>query len=100
VLDAPGTVRHLKVTVEITHTYIGDLRIELVSPTGRRVVLHGQAGGNQRNLSITYDSTPPSVLTPLTGQPVSGTWLLRAADVVHRDVGILNRWEIEITPGS
>ena len=100
VVDAPGTVRHLEVTVDITHTYVGDLRIELVSPTGKRVVLHGQVGGSQRNLIATYDSTPPSVLTPLVGQPAKGTWLLRVADVVRQDVGILNRWSIAITPGT
>lgn len=100
VFDAPGTVRHLKVDVDITHTYVGDLRIELVSPTGRSVVLHAQIGGSQRNLVATYDSTPPSVLTSLVGQPVKGTWLLRVADVVRQDVGTLNRWALEITPGT
>jgi M6 family metalloprotease-like protein len=99
-VDAPGTVREIRVTVDITHTYIGDLRVELISPAGRRVLLHGQLGGAQDNLVMTYDSAPPSGLASLVGQPVKGTWLLRAADVVRQDVGTLNRWAIEITPDS
>ncbi|HET7770436.1 MAG TPA: proprotein convertase P-domain-containing protein, partial [Chloroflexota bacterium] len=99
-VEASGIVNHLKVSVDITHTYVGDLRVELVAPSGRSVILHGQIGGGQRDLVMTYDSTPPSVLTSLVGQAVKGTWLLRVADLVRRDVGTLNRWGLEITPGT
>jgi M6 family metalloprotease-like protein len=98
-LAQAGTVRSLKVAIDITHSYIGDLRIELVAPTGRSVVLHAQLGGSQDNLVTAYDSAKPlSPLSPLLGQPVAGNWTLRVADVAPADEGTLNRWSLEIVP--
>lgn len=95
-----GSVGQLKVSIDITHTYIGDLRIELVSPSGRGVTLYSQLGGSQDNLLVTYDSAAPlSPLSPLVGQPIQGDWSLRVADVARIDVGTLNKWSLEIMPG-
>lgn len=99
-INRSGTVAKVKVSVDITHTYIGDLRIQLVAPGGRTVLLHGQLGGSQDNLVITYDSSAPlSPLSALVGQGVLGTWSLRIADLAAEDVGKLNKWALEITPG-
>jgi len=96
-----GTVRQLKVSVDITHTYIGDLRLELVSPAGRSVVLHSQLGGGQDNLIVTYDSaTPLSPLSSLVGQSMQGNWTLRVADLAAVDVGKLNKWSLELSPAA
>jgi M6 family metalloprotease-like protein len=100
VLDGTGNVRHIAITLEIRHSYRGDLRVELLSPNGRRAVLHNRTGGSVDDLVATYDSTPPSGLTPLHGQTVQGAWTLRVADLAKRDVGTLIRWEITATVGS
>jgi subtilisin-like proprotein convertase family protein len=98
-LDKPGSVRSLKLAVDITHTYIGDLRIELVAPSGRSVIVYGQLGGNQDNLVVSYDSsTPLSPLSGLVGQSIKGNWTLRIADLASVDVGTLNTWSLEIMP--
>ena len=98
-ISRAGALGQLKVAIDITHTYIGDLRIELVAPSGRTVVLHGQLGSGQDDLKVTYDSTAPlSPLSPLVGQAVKGNWTLRIADLAAVDVGRLNRWTLEITP--
>jgi subtilisin-like proprotein convertase family protein len=98
-LAQAGSVRSIKVALDITHTYIGDLRIELVSPTGRSAVLHGQLGGDQDNLKATFDSaTPLSPLSGLAGQPIPGNWTLRVADLAPADQGTLNQWSVEIVP--
>jgi M6 family metalloprotease-like protein len=95
-LAGTGTVQGLKVGIEITHTYIGDLRVELLSPTGRRAILHGRLGAGKDDLVMTYDSaSPSSVLATLVGQPVAGNWILRVTDLAGQDVGTLNRWSIE-----
>jgi subtilisin-like proprotein convertase family protein len=39
-VTAIGTVRDVAVGVDITHTYIGDLEVFLVSPAGTTVKLH------------------------------------------------------------
>ncbi len=94
-----GTVSQLKVAVDITHTYIGDLRIELSSPAGRSVVLHSQLGGGQDNLVVTYDSAAPlSPLSALAGQSMQGNWTLRVVDMAAVDVGTLNKWSLAIVP--
>jgi subtilisin-like proprotein convertase family protein len=100
-IDQPGTVRQVKVSVNITHTYVGDLRIEILSPSARGAVIHGRLGGGQDDLVITYDSTAPSsALTPLIGQPMQGNWVLRVADLAGKDVGTLNQWSLELTAGD
>lgn len=94
-----GTIGRLKVGVSIKHTYIGDLRIQLVAPSGRSVVLHGQLGGDSDDLDTTYDSAAPlSSLAGLVGQGMEGSWTLRVADLAPQDIGTLNSWNLEITP--
>ena len=97
----PGSVGRVKVSIDITHTYVGDLRIELVSPAGRSVVLHSQLGGGQDNLVVAYDSAAPlSPLSSLIGQPMQGNWILRVADLAAVDVGTLNQVELGIDTGE
>src|SRR5262249_15861110 len=96
-----GTVRQVKVSVDITHTYIGDLRLELVSPSSRSVVLHSQLGGSHANLAVIYHSPLPlSPLSSLLGQSMQGNWTLRIADLAAVDVGTLNKWSLELVPAS
>lgn len=100
-IDHPGTVRQAKVGVDITHTYIGDLQVELISPSGQWAILHSRLGGSRDDLAMTYDSsTPSSALTPLVGQPARGAWVLRVTDRARRDVGKLNKWSLELATGG
>src|SRR5262249_41011843 len=55
-LTASGVVADISVTVDITHTYRGDLVVTLVSPDGRTAVVHNRAGGSSRNLKETWTS--------------------------------------------
>lgn len=94
-----GTTRQVKLAVEIEHTFIGDLRVELFSPTGRRATLHSQTGGGDDNLTLALDSnSPSSPLLPLVGQAVQGNWVLRVTDLVGQDTGKLKKWSLELTP--
>jgi subtilisin-like proprotein convertase family protein/subtilisin family serine protease len=97
-ISAPGTVRELQVTVDITHTYIGDLRVRLLAPSGREAVLHERSGGGADNILRTYNATNTPALAGLAGEPVAGRWTLRVSDHAGRDVGKFNRWELRITP--
>lgn len=92
-----GVVSRIKISINITHTWIGDLRVELLAPSGRRALLHGMRGGAQDNLVATYDSASHGTLTSLIGQPIKGNWMLRVADLAAEDVGTLREWSIEIT---
>ena len=91
-----GTVGQIKVKVDIRHPFIGDLRVALISPTGRSTVLHPQLGGSADNLVTTYDSAVPGNLGGMLGQPMQGTWTLNVSDRARRDVGTLRSWGIEL----
>jgi hypothetical protein len=96
-IEGLGQVGALSVTVSIKHTWIGDLRVELVAPSGRRVILQNQLGGSTDDIEATFTSEPPSPLAALVGESVTGNWVLRVSDLVARDIGRLNSWSIEIT---
>lgn len=92
-----GTVARISVSVDIQHSYIGDLHIELVAPSGRRAVLHARLGGSMDDLATTYDSSSPGVLSSMVGQSMQGDWVLLVADRAGQDVGTLRSWRVELT---
>jgi subtilisin-like proprotein convertase family protein len=93
-----GTVAAIKVTVDIQHSYIGDLRVALLSPSGQSTVLHPRLGGSADNLVVTYDSATPGILGIMIGQPMMGSWTLNVSDRASLDVGKLRSWSIELKP--
>jgi subtilisin-like proprotein convertase family protein len=95
---AAGQVKDVEVSVDITHTFIGDLLVTLVSPSGTNVVLHQRAGGSADNLIKTFSAANTPGLQTLRGQQIQGTWKLKVADLDAIDVGKLNRWALKITP--
>lgn len=77
--------------VNITHTYIGDLRVTLTSPTGTTHVLHDRTGGGTDNIDKTYTTDA------FNGQIATGDWKLNVSDNASRDTGTLNSWSLTIT---
>jgi serine protease AprX len=82
--NAPAT---LKVDVNITHTYRGDLVVTLVAPDGSLYVLHNRTGGSADNLIATYTVNASS-------EVANGIWKLRVQDAASADVGLLTTWSI------
>ena len=99
-ISGPGTIAAIKVGVNIAHTFIGDLKVELVSPSGRRAVLHDRKGGGGDDIVSTFDATTSPALASLVGEPIAGNWVLEVRDLEGQDVGRLNRWSIELTPSA
>jgi M6 family metalloprotease-like protein len=94
--SAIGNVGSVEVSVDITHTYSGDLRISLLSSAGTEVILRERTGGPTDNVVETYTAATTAALENLTGEAVQGTWSLRIADLVGLDVGKLNTWRVVI----
>nr|VFK56647.1 MAG: M6 family metalloprotease domain-containing protein [Candidatus Kentron sp. TC] len=94
--DAAGNVGGVEVSVNITHTWIGDLRISLRSPGGTEVVLHDRTGKSVDNIIKTYTAATTPELANLSGQSISGEWRLHVSDRVGQDVGKLNDWRLVI----
>ena len=95
-LRATGKVKAVKVGVDITHTYIGDIQVELETPSNKKVILHDREGGYQDDLCRVYSSDSIQALEGLTGESVEGEWRLNIRDLARRDTGRLNGWRIEI----
>jgi len=95
-----GKAKSIKARVSIIHTYIGDLQVELIAPSGARAMLHDRAGGSKDDLKQTWDSVSLPALTTLVGEAIQGTWTLAIRDLERRDTGRLNWWELEIEYSS
>jgi subtilisin-like proprotein convertase family protein/subtilisin family serine protease len=96
VSSAPATISEIAVEVDITHTYIGDLKVALVAPSGARMVLHDRTGGSADNLIRSWSSASGPELSGLAGTPANGTWTLEVSDNAAVDVGKLNRWGLRL----
>ena len=90
------TVKEIAVEVDITHTYIGDLRVAVSNPQNREVVLHAQEGRSADDIQRTYTVDEEPALRDFIGQPAQGDWVLSVSDNAWRDVGKLNRWSLTL----
>ncbi|MFW3472081.1 M4 family metallopeptidase [Streptomyces microflavus] len=79
--NAPST---LKVDVNITHTYRGDLVIDLVAPDGTAYRLKNSSSGDSAdNVVATYTVNASS-------EVANGAWKLKVQDVARADTGRIN----------
>ena len=88
-----GTATAVSVAVDITHTFIGDLTVELIAPDGTVQTLHDHAGGLANDIDRTY--TPD-----FDGTGIAGDWILRVSDRTGGDTGTLNSWTLTIDHGG
>ncbi|SDF31707.1 Peptidase inhibitor I9 [Lentzea fradiae] len=77
------------VAVSITHTYKGDLVVDLIAPDGTVYNLHNRTGGSTDNINETYTRD-------LSGEAANGTWTLRVRDAALFDTGRLNSWTLDL----
>ena len=113
-----GRVKRVRVQIgSLTHTYDGDLRLELIAPDGTDVhLIEPNSANNGKNFvntvfddsaatSITSASAPYTgsfkpvqPLSALTGVQQQGTWQLKVTDVSPGDTGTLNAWGESVAP--
>ena len=85
-----ATIEALKVTVDIEHTFRGDLSVRLVHPDGTVAELQSNSWDSDSNLQETY------VVDAFTGKPSAGTWELIIADHGAVDTGTLRAATVEM----
>ncbi len=108
------TVNDANVTVNLDHTFDGDIDIKLVSPTGTQVILSNRNGGSGANYTdTTFDDqgtntinsgTPPFTGTFVPDEPLSnfnneqssGDWSLIITDNAGQDGGTLFNWTLQL----
>lgn len=82
--------RKVLISVNITHTYIGDLVVKVTSPSGQVALLHQRAGGSADNIIKTYEVT-----SILGGETQTGAYKITVQDLAFLDKGTLKSWSIE-----
>ncbi|KOV91420.1 M4 family metallopeptidase [Streptomyces sp. NRRL B-3648] len=83
--NAPG---NLQVSVDITHTWRGDLVIDLVGPSGTAYRLKNFSSSDSAdNVNETYTVNA-------SAETANGTWKLRVQDQATYDTGTINGWKL------
>ncbi len=114
-VTTPVLIDDVNVTVDITHTWTGDITLTLTSPGGTAISLIERQcnASGQQNISATFDDDgvavtcngnpsvtgtviPASALSVLNGTPSGGTWTLTATDSAGFDTGNITSWSLEI----
>jgi subtilisin-like proprotein convertase family protein len=94
VVDA-FAVQGVTVSLNLTHTYVGDLIVELRHGT-RTVRLRNRTGGSADNIVGTFPTTltvdGPGTLADFVGEASNGKWILFCSDNAGTDVGTVNQW--------
>ena len=94
----------LRVPVNITHTYRGDVIIDLTSPAGTTVRLKDNSLPNdgEDNVVETYPTTatPSESLSAFEGESTLGIWTLAVSDFQTEDSGQLESWGITVVSRS
>ena len=82
----------LAVSVDITHTYRGDLVLTLLKNGTKVKTLVQNVGGSADNLQETYTLTAAEI-----GTDVNTKWTLNVADTEAQDVGTVNKVTLSFT---
>jgi VCBS repeat-containing protein len=109
-----GTITDVNVlNLAGTHTYVGDLSFDLISPAATEVRVMARSCGSDDDFDLNLDDEadpgpwPCPLTTGLTYQPSNplsafdgeqreGTWTLRVTDQLGGDFGHLLSWSLEI----
>lgn len=75
------------VTVDIRHSWKGDLKVDVVGPSGTLYNIHNYTGSSTDNVQGTFNLN-------LSNEPLNGIWRLRVNDRASGDTGYINSWSI------
>ena len=93
VVDAPGTVRRIGLTLSVSHPRMSDLAIKLVSPSGK--VADIELAVPQATANDTL-RVPASQLAGLIGEELAGTWSISFRDKTLGLAGYLVGWNLTL----
>ncbi|MEU1802276.1 M4 family metallopeptidase [Streptomyces sp. NPDC019937] len=78
----------LQVTVDITHSYRGDLVIDLIAPDGTAYRL------KDSSIFDSADDVKATYTVDASSETAVGTWNLKVQDVYPQDSGTINGWKL------
>ena len=103
----------LNVNIDLEHTFLGDLVINLISPAGTTVALVSSSCGEFDDIKATFDDDanvfscgnepaingrvrPLGALSSFNGESILGEWRLEIRDNATSDGGRLNSFSLEV----
>lgn len=106
-------IQSATVTLDITHTWTGDVAAKLISPEGIEINLFSHQCGDADDISATFSDNgitlncngtpvisgilqPETPLSALNGQPSAGVWTLEVYDEFPQDGGFINSWSLNL----
>ncbi|AUT02825.1 peptidase S8 [Nostoc sp. CENA543] len=95
-ISEASTIKDIQVTVNLTHTFLGDLEIYLIAPNNQQVLLQNRTLGCRTELKTTYTLRSQPLLKQLISQSTKGSWQLWLVDYAPQDVGKLMSWELRL----
>ncbi|HEY9858544.1 MAG TPA: S8 family serine peptidase [Candidatus Obscuribacterales bacterium] len=95
-INDPNLVRDIQVTVNLEHSFLGDLEISLIAPRGQTVLLQGRTLGRRTQLQASYSLQNTPLLRKLLNQPAAGRWQLWIIDRALMDTGTLKSWQLTL----
>ncbi len=108
-----GLVNSVKVSLDIMHSWIGDLTVTLQSPSGKKAILFQEICGNEDRITLAFGNegdpnlncneltagtlnAPAQSFDIFEGEEINGTWSLFIADGVDLDGGTFKSWSLEV----
>jgi subtilisin family serine protease len=91
-------LKDVKVSVDIEHTWRGDLELKLKAPTGGKITLYqGDPPDDVDNLKTTFDKQNVPGLSALIGSNPEGKWTLEVRDRADDDQGKIRSFGVELS---
>lgn len=84
----------IKLTMQISHQRIADLRVKLINPAGTEVIVF-EGSSQTSGTEVYFDDKP--VIGFSGDESVNGVWHLVAIDKKSGKTGSLNRFDLELT---
>lgn len=106
-------IQSISVSLNMSHTWIGDITASITSPQGITVQLFSQECNDLDGVNATFDDNgtvlvcgdnpalsglllPDEPLSAFNGQSPQGVWTLTVSDSVNQDGGAVNAWSLDI----
>ena len=107
------------ICIDVTHSWVSDVKLRLVSPSQSSIVLtafHGGSGDNYENTCFKSNSgllpisqgtapflgtyAPEQGLDLFDAEDANGVWKLESCDSIPNSIGTLNSWNISFSKMS
>ena len=91
-VEKGGAVGSVEISIDISHTYSGDLRI-ILEHDGVRVLVYNGSGGSSDDVRGRWIAD-----THFSDTDAAGEWILTVSDNATQDEGVLNNWGLVFHP--